>query len=154
TGSVFVGTPQYAAPELLSGALFDHRADLYALGLILYRMAVGPLPQGEATVAALLRASEASGSRLAGARFGRVPVWLRQVILRLTEVRPEARYGSAQEVHDALASENEDPYGLASGIAPATCSTCGAARVPGQRTCPLCSQEFVEVRQTERGEWL
>ncbi|TNF23662.1 MAG: serine/threonine protein kinase [Deltaproteobacteria bacterium] len=35
---VFVGTPEYAAPELLTGVGVDQRADLYAVGLILYEL--------------------------------------------------------------------------------------------------------------------
>src|SRR5262249_40687572 len=39
-GSVF-GTPQYMAPEQAAGQDVDHRADLYALGLILHEMLGG-----------------------------------------------------------------------------------------------------------------
>jgi serine/threonine protein kinase len=39
-GSAF-GTPEYMAPEQAAGQRVDHRADLYALGLLLYRMIAG-----------------------------------------------------------------------------------------------------------------
>ena len=35
---IFIGTPEYAAPELLTGVGVDERADLYAVGLILYEL--------------------------------------------------------------------------------------------------------------------
>ncbi|MEC9072111.1 MAG: protein kinase, partial [Myxococcota bacterium] len=35
---VFIGTPEYCAPEMLSGRRFDQRADLYAFGLVLYEV--------------------------------------------------------------------------------------------------------------------
>jgi eukaryotic-like serine/threonine-protein kinase len=39
-----MGTPFYMAPELLKGAKFDHRIDLYACGVMLFEMLTGVLP--------------------------------------------------------------------------------------------------------------
>ena len=41
------GTPSYMAPELLAGGQGDERADLFALGVTLYRMFTGAYPYGE-----------------------------------------------------------------------------------------------------------
>ncbi len=42
--SLLLGTPFYMAPEQLTGGKVDHRADVYALGVLLYRMLAGELP--------------------------------------------------------------------------------------------------------------
>ncbi len=43
TGEVF-GTPSYMAPEHLNGDPLDERADIYALGVILFKMLTGQVP--------------------------------------------------------------------------------------------------------------
>lgn len=45
---LFIGTPEYSAPELMAGSPFDARQDLYAIGLLLYELVTGQRPwQGE-----------------------------------------------------------------------------------------------------------
>ncbi|CAN5895180.1 hypothetical protein BH11MYX3_BH11MYX3_31000 [soil metagenome] len=44
TGGLVIGTPHYMAPELATGKAFDHRVDLFALGVILYEMLTGVMP--------------------------------------------------------------------------------------------------------------
>jgi eukaryotic-like serine/threonine-protein kinase len=42
--SSVVGTPLYLSPEALSGSRVDHRSDLWALGIVTYRMLTGAWP--------------------------------------------------------------------------------------------------------------
>ena len=44
---ITLGTPEFLAPEsLLTGMVVDHRADLYAVGVMLYNMLTGQIPRG------------------------------------------------------------------------------------------------------------
>src|SRR5579883_3117578 len=54
TGQI-IGTPLYMAPEQIGGESFDVRADLYALGVILYRMLAGRLPYEDSVLGALIK---------------------------------------------------------------------------------------------------
>ncbi|MFV1995554.1 MAG: protein kinase, partial [Verrucomicrobiales bacterium] len=51
-----LGTPDYVAPETtLEGAVVDHRADIYALGVILYETLIGTVPRGTFDLPGVLR---------------------------------------------------------------------------------------------------
>lgn len=41
---LFIGTPEYSAPELMAGSPFNVRQDLYAVGLLLYELVSGRRP--------------------------------------------------------------------------------------------------------------
>ncbi len=41
---LFIGTPEYSAPELMAGSPFDVRQDLYAIGLLVYEILTGHRP--------------------------------------------------------------------------------------------------------------
>jgi TPR repeat protein/tRNA A-37 threonylcarbamoyl transferase component Bud32 len=99
---VIMGTPTYMAPEQCRGSVdIDHRADLYALGCILYRMVCGRTPfagmgQGE-TLAAHIHVPVPPPRALVPG----LPPALEALILRLLEKDPAARYPSA----DALIAD-------------------------------------------------
>jgi serine/threonine protein kinase len=51
---LLVGTPAYLAPERINGERADEKADIYALGIVLYEMLTGDVPFSANTPAAML----------------------------------------------------------------------------------------------------
>jgi tRNA A-37 threonylcarbamoyl transferase component Bud32 len=49
------GSPAYAAPEVIQRHPYNHSADIWSLGVVLYAMTVGRLPYDSGDVATLLR---------------------------------------------------------------------------------------------------
>lgn len=95
------GTPRYMAPEQFKNEIITPAADLYSMGCIAYEMLTGIAPfDGDTihvTVAKHLFMTPAS----LGEQFDRYPN-LEATIFKLLEKQPQDRFGSAQDVLDAL----------------------------------------------------
>ncbi len=101
-----IGTPAYMAPEQAAGdPLTDHRADLYALGIVGYEMLVGTPPFHGRAPQQLLAAQLTEPPTPIGSRRYDVPDALATLIMRLLEKDPAKRPRTATEVARAL----EDP---------------------------------------------
>ncbi len=97
-----VGTPDYLAPEQVRGEKVDHRADIYALGLLLCELLGAPRPGSGSTLDEML-AQRALGCEGSTASLpGRPPSWLIAVVRRCLAARPEDRYDSARQLAEDL----------------------------------------------------
>ena len=98
SANVFLGTPQYAAPEAGDARHADHRSDLYSLGAILFEMLEGRPPFPARTVLELIEARHEKGfpTRDSLSYPPPEPVW--HLIQRLCAEKPEGRPQSADEV--------------------------------------------------------
>jgi serine/threonine-protein kinase len=98
-----IGTPGYMAPEqALSDPALDHRADLYALGVIGYEMLAGAQPFTGRTGAALVRAGLTETPRPVESRRPDVPAPIARLITRLLARDPAERPQSAAEVLEEI----------------------------------------------------
>jgi serine/threonine-protein kinase len=107
TGTV-AGTLLYMAPEVLLGSSADERSDVWALGVLLYEMAVGRLPFTGVTAfelcSAIIRDSPAPLPP-------EVPAGLRGIIQGCLAKDPGERYQRAGEVRAALETLARRPLG-------------------------------------------
>ncbi|MCB9655439.1 MAG: diguanylate cyclase [Deltaproteobacteria bacterium] len=103
------GTLQYMSPEQ-SGTLkrpVDARSDLYALGVVLYELAVGELPFTTGDVGELIRQHATVVPAAARQANPSISESLSRVIARLLAKDPDDRYQTAQAlVHDLAAHQN------------------------------------------------
>ena len=132
----FLGTPDYAAPEQVSGRFVDGRADQYALGCVAYTLLSGSLPfEREEPMAALYAHLYAPPPRVTSVRPD-LPDAVDQVLARALAKAPEERYGSCGAFADALRNAlGVEPYDSSGpGRPPAQACVVALAAPGGQRT--------------------
>jgi serine/threonine-protein kinase len=98
-----LGTPAYMSPEQLIGSRkIDHRADLWALAAVTFRMLTGETPYAGDSVGALALEIHTGRRRVASAIAASIPAAVDAWFERAFERDPEARFQSAKEMADAL----------------------------------------------------
>ena len=98
----FVGTYSYAPPEQIQGRHVDGRADIYAMGVLLYRMLSGRRPFEAETTEALIDLHLYSKPTDLDAYVRDVPRQVRELAMSMMEKRAEDRPQSADEVARTL----------------------------------------------------
>src|SRR5262245_14950234 len=114
---LMVGTPHYLAPEVISGAEGDRRADLYSLGVLAYEMLAGRLPfTGSDTLAVLYAQVNSSPPPL-------------------HDLNPEVTSAVEQAVGCQLAKRPDDRYPTATAFVSALSDAAhGLLLLPGEGT--------------------
>ena len=101
-GADTAGTPAYMAPEQVRGGAIDARADLWALGVVLFEMLTGRRPfEGESRNDVLRRILLDAAPDLAKAA-PQVPSAVVRVVRRALRKDPDDRWSSAIEMKAAL----------------------------------------------------
>ena len=112
-----VGTAAYMAPEQARGEAIDHRADIYAFGLILHEMLCGPRFMPKGAVGDLLSRLTAAPSS-ARSSNPRVPEALDVLVTRCVQPSTAGRFQSALELASALAALSRSGRGSVPGAPP------------------------------------
>ena len=115
---VALGTPAYMAPEQASAdPSVDHRADVYAFGILAYELLTGHTPFGGRAPRGLLAAHVTEAPEPIQKRRASLPPGLSALVMRCLEKRPADRPQSAEEIVHAL-----DDLATPSGGTPSTLS--------------------------------
>jgi eukaryotic-like serine/threonine-protein kinase len=153
-----VGTPAYMSPEQCKGARsVDQRADLYALGCILFEMVCGRGPfVGEG--AGEVMAQHIYVSVPAPSSIKPVTPQLEQVILRALAKDPVHRFQRAEEMSEALQAAVLSPpvaVGVGQPLVAATpvWTAPPPVALPQQTTLSQASGATVQVRPATRRPW-
>jgi eukaryotic-like serine/threonine-protein kinase len=154
---VLLGSPQYMAPEQIVGQPFDHRADIFSLGLVLYEMLTGVKPfAGEDIPELTFKVANLAAKPPSHLAPGLPPV-LDYIVARALKKKPEERYASAEEfARDLWAAMPEVRSAAAARAQRAAAPTDGAApdlevepTGEGQRAA---REEALELRPSPRFE--
>jgi serine/threonine protein kinase/tetratricopeptide (TPR) repeat protein len=139
------GTPEYMAPEVISGAPPSFASDIYAVGIILYELLAERTPFFASTTTEILTNHLKAQLPLLTPRRQGVPKDLEQVLAKTLAKHPTDRYASANEMRDALVAIRAKMRGV-----PTTdkCGSCGASCSPTFKFCPECGAPRVRVSKT------
>jgi len=99
---MIVGTPEYMSPEQLMGDELDGRADIYAVGCVLYECLVGNTPITADTPITIIAKVMEEMPRAPHAVHDDIPVALSDLVMACLAKRAADRPASALEVHDRL----------------------------------------------------
>lgn len=122
-----VGTAEYMAPEQAAGLPADHRADLYALGLVMFAMLAGRPPFRGGEVRQLIERQRAEAPPRIATLVPDMPAELDALVARLLAKDPARRPASALALGRLLSAiESLHPPG---GPAPAAQAVVGTSPV-------------------------
>ena len=96
---VALGTPAYMAPEQVAGDPgTDHRADIYAFGVIAYELLAGRAPFAGRTAQALMAAHVIETPEPINRRRSGIPTGLAALVMRCLEKSPDSRPPHAEDI--------------------------------------------------------
>ena len=101
-----VGTPEYMAPEQVMSKTVDHRADIYALGVVFYEMVVGRRPfEADTPMAVLVKHASAPLPRPKDL-LPELPDRVERVLMKSLAKQPEDRFQDMGSFTSALKDLN------------------------------------------------
>ncbi len=124
TDGYMMGTPAYMAPEQVMGNEVDGRADLYSMGVVLYRLLTANLPfKAETAIAMAQKQIKDPPTPLRQFR-AELPSWCQDILDRALAKAPDDRFQTAEEFRAALTRVNvpivKENVGSTAALAAAT----------------------------------
>lgn len=141
--SLLLESSPYIAPEALLDTVVDARADVYSLGVVLWRALTGRVPFEASLVGTRSALPELTELR------AEVPPSLARLVVRCLERDPEHRPPTARDVADALRGKGTN---VALVVARVNCQACGAPMRVGLRLCLACGKQAVQYHRAKPGD--
>ncbi|MCX5742418.1 MAG: protein kinase [Proteobacteria bacterium] len=139
------GTPEYMAPEVISGAPPSFVSDVYAVGIILYELLAYKTPFFAGSTTEILSNHLKAMIPSLVTRRDEVPKELDAIVAKALAKHPADRYVSAAAMRDALLALGAQ---LREPIADTRCGQCGEACVPRWKFCPECGSPRMRFTRT------
>jgi serine/threonine-protein kinase len=114
---VLMGTPAYLAPEQARTSQVDHRADIYALGVVAYEMLAGTRPFAGSSQDSVVGKHIAVEPPPIGEQVGDLPLPVAAIVMSMMAKDPAGR-PSLDEVRRVLAAFAVRPGSVARELAP------------------------------------
>lgn len=145
TGAV-IGSPQYLAPEVLRSSVADQRADVYALGVILFEMLAGQPPYPAESIDVLSLGRPTGEVPSVFALRPEVGPALSACVARAMATRAEDRFATVEELRRAL----DQPGAWAGRTLEVRlpCPSCKGGRIIDLPFCPGCGEAVVWALRT------
>src|SRR5512140_2596592 len=139
------GTPEYMAPEVISGAPPSFASDIYAVGIILYELLAYKTPFFAGSTTEILSNHLKALVPSLASRRDHVPKELDGIVAKALAKHPTERFASASDMRTALAS-------LATRTKQVTtrdiCTECGTTCAPSFKFCPECGTPRQRIVKT------
>ena len=115
---LMMGTPAYMAPEQVLATEVDARADLYSVGVVMYRLLSGNLPFYADTAIAMAHKQVKDPPTPLHQFRAELPPWCEEVLWRALAKSPADRFQTAEEFRDALVGHGASLVPMAPQPAP------------------------------------
>ncbi|MGI8554500.1 MAG: DUF6529 family protein [Dehalococcoidia bacterium] len=140
-----MGSPHYMAPEQALGQDVDQRADIYALGIVVYEVLAGSLPYVGTSPYAIIRQQISEPLPSIRAAVPSAPVRLDNALHRAAAKKREERFASTAdflaELRQCALEAPDLPIGVAAGERPADSRSTRSGSIPGGSRNPLPAPE-------------
>jgi serine/threonine-protein kinase len=103
---MMLGTPSYMSPEQMMGGRIDGRADLYALGVVLFQLLTGTLPHPQESMARLMQAIVNEPAPDVRTLQPEVPKALADIVAQALRKTPAQRQADAAQLAAELRGVN------------------------------------------------
>ena len=104
---ITLGTPNYMSPEQIQGDRIDITTDIFAIGVLLFKVLTGRIPFAGKSIAEIYHKQMTEKPVLPSSLKPDIPVFLDNIILKCLEIKKENRFQNLDEILIQFAQNNE-----------------------------------------------